>query len=136
MNVSTGNLKVELDNAMRDFEGEVINQLAYVGEQAINTARDLRTYKDRTGNLRSSIGYVVFKDGKPVKRGSSGNKQEASAARTALLDSLQGKFPKGFALIVVAGMNYASYVEDIHHLPVLQPSKDLAADLVKQLFAK
>ena len=37
-----------------------IETLHYVGEEFVNRARSIRTYKDRTGNLRSSIGYVVL----------------------------------------------------------------------------
>ena len=46
-----------------------------VGEKFINDAKSERTYKDRSGNLRASIGYFVLKgdvilnykiEGKPI----------------------------------------------------------------------
>ena len=37
------------------------------GEKFIEVARRSGSYKDQTGNLRSSIGYIIAKDGEVVK---------------------------------------------------------------------
>lgn len=90
----------------------IIHMLAYLGELSVNHARTAGDYTDQTGNLRSSIGYVVIANGKRVKQNflSVGGPDGVRKAK-ALVDELQERFPTGFALIVVAGMNYAFYVE-------------------------
>lgn len=85
--------------------------LRQVGEKAVAHARSINTYMDQTGNLRSSVGYVIYHDGRLLERnfqqvlnGSEGKSEgEKHATR---------KVPKrGFALVVVAGMDYALAVQ-------------------------
>lgn len=93
----------------------LIRNLQYIGERCLNKARETDSYKDRTGNLRSSLGYVIVRDGKIVgksrfeivKNGDLGKKSGLQYAK-----EVARQFPEGIALIVVAGMNYASYVAD------------------------
>ena len=112
------NFRQRLDADMLAFvqrqERVIERRLMYIGEMAVNTARTSRRYLDQTGNLTSSIGYVI------VKRGSILNKsgfeqvkdgKEGVLAGEALATTLAGKFPYDYALIVVAGMDYAAYVE-------------------------
>ena len=49
-----------------EAEDQIFNLLAAAGEMFVKYAREQHTYEDRTGNLRSSIGYLVYKDGKEV----------------------------------------------------------------------
>lgn len=65
-------------------------------------------YLDQTSNLRNSIGYVVFKDGKVVK--SHLGSKSASKSKEVVANHMQG-FTAGYGLIVVAGMEYAAFVE-------------------------
>ena len=65
-------------------------------------------YLDYTSNLRNSIGYVIVKDGKVI-RSSFGSKSQSTAK--TLTSQLSGRVPKGYGLIVVAGMEYAAAVE-------------------------
>lgn len=102
-----------LDEQIEKIEQLIIYNLSYVGEQCLTEARNTNSYKDQTGNLRSSIGYTIVKDGRVirqsdfavVRKGSEGKSEGEQFAR-----SLASKFPEGIVLIVVAGMNYASYV--------------------------
>ncbi|MBQ9546757.1 MAG: hypothetical protein IJU90_05675 [Bacteroidales bacterium] len=88
--------------------------LKYVGEQCIRDARLKGSYTDRTGNLRSSIGYVIAHRGNvllesafnTVNNGSDGTKGGKNYAH-----QLAQQYSSGLVLIVVAGMNYASYVQ-------------------------
>ncbi|WP_373190558.1 MULTISPECIES: hypothetical protein [Bacteroides] len=113
----------------------LIRNLMYIGETVLNRARSTNSYKDRTGNLRSSIGYVITIDGRiihssnfqTVKQGKKG-----SSKGSAYVKSLARKFPQGICLIVVAGMNYASYVS-AKGLDVLDSSELLAERLVPQM---
>lgn len=113
----------------------IIRNLNYLGMKCVVLARTLDTYKDRTANLRNSIGYVVVKDGKITRtqfesqgRGEewSSKDEEGEKVGLRLAKELAKEFSEGYALIVVAGMEYASYVEDVHGLDVLRPSENLA----------
>lgn len=120
-----------------------LNTLMYVGEQCIIQARDHGNYNDITGNLRSSIGYVVLRAGKIVKqatpkayKGPKGDGSKGVSEGQLLLKRLAGDYPSGLVLIVTAGMNYAVYVEDLRHRDVLASSRLLAEKLVPELLEK
>ena len=59
-------LKSGLQAKMKDIIALLVKQLSFIGEECIRIARESGSYNDITGNLRSSIGYVVLVDGKPV----------------------------------------------------------------------
>jgi len=107
-----------LREKIEKYHQKVIRILKYVGEKCINEAREYGSYQDRTGNLRSSIGYIVLKDGKPIEkggfthteRGTEGGKSGQKEGE-AFINKVTSQYPKGFVLVVVAGMKYASYVE-------------------------
>lgn len=113
----------------------LVYNLCAVGEQVLNAARLTNSYKDQTGNLRSSIGYVVSTDGEivqmssfdTVKEGREGSRGGKEYAMQLVRD-----FPHGIVLIVVAGMNYASYVSAKGY-DVLDSSELLADKLVPQM---
>ncbi len=135
------------EGAISDFIGQQIERitsaliynLCAVGEQVLNQARSTKSYTDQTGNLRSSLGYVVAVDGEVVqtsdfeivKEGADGSTNGKSYAL-----ELVKQFPEGIVLIVVAGMNYASYVSAKGY-DVLDSSEILAErlvpDILKQL---
>lgn len=113
----------------------IVYNLCAVGEQVLNAARLTNSYKDQTGNLRSSIGYIVAVDGEivqmssfdTVKEGREGSRGGKEYAMQLVRD-----FPHGIVLIVVAGMNYASYVSAKGY-DVLDSSELLADKLVPQM---
>ena len=130
-------LKAGLQAKMKDIVALLVKQLSFIGEECIRIARESGSYNDITGNLRSSIGYVVLVDGKPVVTGASkqysgkdGNGEAGPPAAEALL---QAKFPWGVVLIVCAGMKYAAYVEAVHHKDVLTSAELKAESLAKKL---
>lgn len=49
---------------IRKSEKDIIKKLSYIGEAAVNEARSNGDYIDRTGNLRTSVGYTILNDGK------------------------------------------------------------------------
>ncbi len=117
----------------------LIKRFTMIGEECVRIARESGSYNDITGNLRSSIGYVVLQDGKPVVNGASkqysgtkGNGEAGPAAAEALLNQLQAKFPRGIVLIVCAGMNYAAYVENVRHKDVLTTAELLMESLIRK----
>lgn len=99
-------------NFMQKIESMILNSLHYMGEQCLSEARSNYEYTDRTGNLTASMGYVITKDGIPITvegfvNNASGGGTKGKDLAAKLASDVGGKY----ALIVVAGMNYAYYVE-------------------------
>jgi len=106
--------------------------LSYVGEQFVNWARSVDSYKDRTGNLRASVGYMIVRDGIVIKEVFPGVFAAGVAeGRKAALEAVGG-FSEGYVLIVVAGMDYAAAVES-KGFDVLSGSISPAEKLLKKL---
>lgn len=104
----------EAVNARLDVE------LRQLGEDAVTHAKENKGYKDHTSNLKNSISYALFKDGGLIDQNigqipepdatKEGQSQVSNnLTRFALEKSVVA--PKGYTLIVVAGMNYAAPVE-------------------------
>jgi len=127
----------------------IVYNLQYIGEQCVAHARSLPSppveagasphqpnYIDRTGNLRSSIGYVVAVDGKVVEGGRFPSIKEggegAGQGEAFASEVVVREFPHGVVLVVVAGMNYASHLS-ARGYDVLDSAEVLAAKLVSQL---
>jgi len=108
---SQATIVADLQKFAREQESKFIEALAFIGETFVNEARQIRTYQDETGNLRSSIGYSIVKNGKAVSlkiQGTSEGKNEATDFVNRKISELE---QKGIYLIVFAGMEYALYVE-------------------------
>lgn len=126
----------------RIAEEDIIEELCKVGEIAVKIARENGAYNDISGNLRSSIGYSILKNGREVKRGlpqqfkgKKGDGSKGVAEGQKLLRELKSRYPRGIVLIVSAGMNYASYVEDLYHRDVLTSAELKAERLAKALLS-
>lgn len=124
-----------IEARMNRLKQAVIYNFCAIGEKVCNAAIERGSYTDRTGNLRNSVGYVVIVDGQVYEFGSFGKSDgnsEGKSTGQSYARSLAGKFPKGIVLIVVAGMNYASYVSAKGY-NVLDSSELLAEQLVPKL---
>ena len=116
----------------------LIRDYCYIGEQCVNHARIHGNYGNPTGNLRSSIGYVVVMDGEIVQMSSFESifdGQKGSVDGKAFALQIASRFPKGICLIVVAGMKYASSVSG-RGKDVLDSSELLAEQLVPKMLRK
>ena len=128
-----------LREKIEKYHQKVIRILRIVGEKCINEAREYGSYQDQTGNLRSSIGYIVLKDGKPIEKGGfapteRGTKKGKDGQKEGetFINKVTSQYPKGFVLVVVAGMKYAAYVE-AHNYNVLSSAELLAEKEVPKL---
>ena len=127
-----------IEDKVKRIEKALVYNLSYVGEQVLNAARSTNSYKDQTGNLKSSIGFVVAVDGKVkntsdfgvVKNGANGAKSGKAYAK-----ELVRNYPQGICLIVVAGVDYAVHVSNMGY-DVLDSSELLAEKLVPQILAQ
>ena len=93
----------------------IIYKLGHIGNQVVNMVREQHKYQDQTGNLTSSVGYVIVVNGEVVQESAFEailpTAKEGSEAGRSFAHSLATQYPQGITLIVVAGMNYAVYVE-------------------------
>lgn len=147
----------EITNAMQTLHRRIIRDLTIAGEEAVKKARSIVTagggggvlppYTVQTGNLVSSVGYAVVQDGQIVTMSSFqavqgradkngiplGDGQEGSAKGKEYVKELAMRFPQGYALILVAGMHYASYVQELYHRDVLVSGSLVAEQLVREI---
>lgn len=129
-----------LEKKIEELRMKIIEVFKYVGEQAVNEARNNHRYRNQTGNLQSSIGYCVLEDGKVIFGGQDSfevvnNGTQGLKEGRAFLQRLISEHSSGLVLIVVAGMEYAAYVE-AKNLNVLDSAEQLAERLLPQLFGK
>ena len=59
----------DVDGFFEECFREVFAHLVEMGEEAYATAFQKGRYQNITGNLRSSLGYVIARDGKIIKEG-------------------------------------------------------------------
>ena len=96
-------------------------RLMQLAEEAVIYSKDNKGYQDRTANLKNSISFALYLDGEIVvsKIGAIPKAEEVVGGQDAVGEALQNYAqqdgviaPKGYSLIIVAGMNYGKYVED------------------------
>lgn len=138
------------------YEKKLLQILTRAGEYFVKYARENGRYKDRTGNLRSSIGYVLVNRGFVVMKSSFKAVKVMAAADLTdgetkpkvisigrrgsekgkdFVDSLVKNYPNGIVLIGVAGMEYARHVEAIHSLDVITAAAIRTQVYLKQSIA-
>lgn len=122
---------------LAEVDRQLIESLTRVGEEAVKLAKMIppeRGFKDRTGNLRSSIGYVVLVDGKPVNVAFAAVKGGHAGVNEGQRLALQvGSKTEGYALVVVAGMNYAVHVESKGRDVLTSAEKFAEKEIAKEL---
>lgn len=90
---------------------------------------------DHTGNLRSSIGFAVYEQGNKYMESAfsqvlSGT--DGSVKGKKMINDLAKEYSRVYALVVVAGMEYAGEVEALESKDVLASTKLWATSIVEQ----
>lgn len=133
------------DMLMREAERVerlTIRALSNLGEQCVTKIRDRagdKSWYDQTGNLRSSVGYVIahnkniiqYSTFNQVNQGSEGVKTGKDLAK-----ELAKRYSNNYVLIVVAGMNYAEFVEAMDNKDVLASTELWAREQVPLMLEK
>lgn len=104
-NFTPADIRKVFAEKMKAMDANIVNRLIDVGERFVNNARSKGNYTDWTGNLRSSVCYIVQKDGKKRSPGAIPDESKK------LISELRSKYLSGYVLIVCTGMNYAAAVE-------------------------
>lgn len=120
--------KSDLNRWMKIFEDRVhaktYTLLQAAGEMFVKYARESGKYIDHTGNLRSSIGYVIVDGGKIREENFQIQNTGVDGATglykaKKLAKDLANTYNTGMVLIGVAGMEYAVYVEAMESKDVI-----------------
>ena len=130
-----------IEKFQKETKQRFFDIMVQAGEYGVSIARKEGRYVDHTGNLRSSIGYVVADNGN-VKRedfqkagvGTDQEKGLSEAKRLAYEVAKQNHF--GLVLIIVAGMDYAVYVENMENKDVLSNAVFSTQTYLKDLMVK
>lgn len=141
-NVSSASLKRFFIKSHNIIAQEIKSALLRLGEESVTKIRDRsanESWNDQTGNLRSSIGYAIYNYGKVeiesafevVKQGSGG----AQVGRE-MIQELASLYADTYALVVLAGMDYASDVEAIESKDVLASTELWAKKVVSTYIEK
>ena len=120
----------EVKGVIESVKDITIEAMAEAGERAVSLCKSTKTYKDKTGNLTASIGFGVVKDGNLVRVGGFGGGKGGSQGMAVLERARSGVHD---GLIIVAGMEYALYVERKGYVVLdggtLHVDKDIASIL-------
>lgn len=118
-----------LDNLFRKATGILFERiqynLNYLGMQCVKRIRDRSgedSWYDQTGNLRSSIGYAIYSYGQKQIESSFDSVlggSEGSQKGRKMVEELASRYSDTYALVVVAAMEYADFVEAIESKDVL-----------------
>ncbi len=129
---------------LQKINDAILFRLKELGDRCVNQARDFGDYTDQSTNLRSSVGYIILADGEVVqsdfrksgivRKPEKGDGSEGLEKARSFAMSLAGNYPKGCVLIVVAGMNYAAYVETRRN--VLSSAEHLAQTELPKLLSQ
>ena len=114
MNVDISAAINELNKVKQQAPAMIIQALETACLEVLQKTRTLDTYKDQTHRLRSSLGYVIYKDGQQVasnfqSTGGEKGDEGVQIGQQRAAEAVAG-IP-GIVAVVVAGADYASYVE-------------------------
>lgn len=129
-------------NVIRIVDNELKLTLTRLGEECVIKIKDRsgeESWFDQTGNLRSSIGYAVYVEGKTfiesefnqIKDGFSGTQEGRR-----MIEELAKTYANTYALVVVAGMSYAEYVEAMENKDVLASTELWAKSTINSYLEK
>lgn len=121
VNMSSSGAEAQVQRAIaeqvRRVELSIVREMERVGEESLNRIKRSHDYKTQTGKLESSTGYNIVWDGKVVSSRGFDRKlatPESDAGimeGKALADELARRYTQGIVLIMVAGAEYAAYVD-------------------------
>ena len=140
--VSSASLKRYFIKSHNIIAREIKRTLSRLGLECVKKIRNRgadESWIDHSGNLRSSIGYAIYNYGKVeiesafavVKQGIEG----AQVGREVIRE-LASLYADTYALVILAGMDYASDVEAIESKDVLASTELWAKKVVSTYMEK
>lgn len=128
---------MKLQTTKSDFDQIIQKQLAEIDSQFLQRLIELcderieiqrakvspEGYNDQTGQLRSSVGYIIYRDGKirhenfELAPYGTDKAPRLKAGRELAFSQL--RITEGWGVVMVAGMEYASWLESNYNRTVL-----------------
>ena len=114
-------LKKKLMEKKQAVDNVLKTALPELGEKAVTYSKENKGYQDQTADLKNSISFSVFFDVKlinttigkiPEPDKVKGGQAQVQSALEEYASKPGVVAPKGYTIIVVAGMVYGKYVED------------------------
>ena len=142
MVTSTKAIDELLAKAAKIIFEKVQYNLNYLGLDCVRRIRDRsgdESWYDQTGNLRSSIGYAIYSYGQKQIESAFDSvlgSGEGSEKGRKMVADLSSKYSDTYALVVVAAMEYADYVESIDSKDVLASTEIYAKSEVNRYLEK
>lgn len=132
---TTDDLRAEIAHDLDAISNSLLESFKRAAKEAVENAKSLLTYEDQTGDLRSSIGYVIFHDGEEVANyfGATATTEGLTQGLAAARSQTDIYNRPGIVIIIVAGMDYASYVESTGY-DVLSGSLAHFSEAIQQCF--
>lgn len=128
--------------AAKILEERIKYNFNYLGLQCVTKIRDRSgddSWYDQTGNLRSSVGYAIYSYGqKQIESSFSSvlNGQQGSQKGREMVNELANEFSDTYALVVLAAMEYAEFVEAMESKDVLASTEIFARKEVDRYLKK
>lgn len=138
MNSSLRGLDAFLKRANEKLQNNILIALSKLGEECVTKVRARpqgESWIDHTSNLRSSIGYAVYKEGEKFMQSTFevlGDGGKGSIEGRRMVDQLASEYSKAYALVIVAAMEYAENVEAIESKDVLESTRIWAEEVVEE----
>lgn len=136
LTTSQGSIRNFFNEAFEVVRREIVTAFAKLGEECVARVRDRSaedSWIDHTSNLRSSIGYAVYNHGaKEIESAFAtlGNGSKGSSEGRKMVSELAKDYANVYALVVVAAMNYADFVEAKENKDVLASTELWARSVV------
>lgn len=110
-NWTKADIKRAIKERVAQYRNAITDRLKFAGEQFINLAREKGDYMDHTGNLRNSVGYMIFYGKRLLASAFVGTEGIAVKEGRKAANRIARDHPDGYIFIGVAGMDYAAAVE-------------------------
>lgn len=107
--------------------------LKALGEMLVKYAKDNHNYQDQTSNLTNSIGYAIVRGKEILYYGGSDQPGDGKDAMLAAAMKFAETLSNDISLIIVAGMNYAAYVESKGYNVILPAELKAKSELPKEI---
>ena len=138
----TSSVDAIMQQVAKEVDRDIVEAISFRAAKVVEYARERapnESWNDNSGNLRSSIGAKVTRNGNTTDTigfvAINGATEGASEGRS-LAEELASVYNEDYALIVGAGMDYAANVEatdgkDVLSSAELQTRAELPKDLAK-----
>lgn len=133
----TTDMKALAKEVSEKLDAAMIKAMSEVLHDAIEKVRVKmldKAYEDHTGNLNSSTGFLIYKDGRVVHqdfRLSNQGTDKQTGLKAGLETALSVlRETQGWGIVLASGMEYASWVESKGYAVLRGPASELEKILV------